>query len=435
MTTADPETRIADLKARWEADPSSRIFVQLADEYRRAGNTSEAIEVLEKGLATQPNYVTAQAALGRCYLTAGDAGSAIEVLSRVMEQDPSHPLAGKLLVEAHLQTGNLDEATRRLEHYRMVADSGPEIEDLEQRLEAARSDRPAEPQPPEAAAEPTPPASAPTSAPTSAPAADGDDVFDLGSVELSIPSSDPFDLPAPSETPAPSGAASTAEDPFQLDPPSQAAVHEEPPGPAGSGPGAQSGAPSGTQDEPFGDLLGAPDLDRWSHDLDREGIFSLEDPEDRPAELGADLDASEDAEPDAQDKGEEATVTLGQLYMAQGHRREAARIFRSVLERDPNNSISQRALAELEGAGAGEPPPEPPSELQPEAEQTPSLSESPSGSPEPPEAPQEAAPEEAAPEEAVPQEVAAPMAAKGITERKISALEDYLHRLRQAART
>lgn len=420
MTTADPETRIADLKARWEAEPSSRIFVQLADEYRRAGNTAEAIEVLTKGLASQPNYVTAQAALGRCHLAAGDAGSAIEVLTRVMEQDPSHPLAGKLLVEAHLQTGDLDEANKRLEHYRMVADSGPEIEDLEERLETARSEQSAEAQAPALAAEPP------------AASAAEEDVFNLGSVELSIPSDDPFDLPAPTETASLPEAAAVPEsapvsdDPFQLGPPPEVATRV--PGPVG-------------EDEPFGDLLGAPDLDRWSQDLDREGIFRLEGVEDRVTsrlEPGLEDDLVQDFSPedleldeselDEDAKSEEATVTLGQLYMAQGHRQEAAKIFRKVLERDPDNAVSRRALAELEGVGSpAEPAPSlPASPSEPERE---SLLE-PESKPVPVPTP---VPEHPEPVEGL-QDVAAPVAtAQGITERKISALEDYLHRLRQAA--
>ena len=43
------------------------------------------------------------------------------------------------------------------------------------------------------------------------------------------------------------------------------------------------------------------------------------------------------------------TVTLGELYLAQGHRREAAEIFERVLRADPAN---RRARDGLEGLRA-----------------------------------------------------------------------------------
>ncbi|MCY3966777.1 MAG: tetratricopeptide repeat protein [Acidobacteria bacterium] len=43
------------------------------------------------------------------------------------------------------------------------------------------------------------------------------------------------------------------------------------------------------------------------------------------------------------------TVTLGELYLAQGHRREAAEIFERVLRADPAN---RRAREGLEGLRA-----------------------------------------------------------------------------------
>ena len=53
------------LRERWERDRSSRIFLQLAEEYRRRGLHAEALEVLQTGLAAHPGYLAAQVALGR----------------------------------------------------------------------------------------------------------------------------------------------------------------------------------------------------------------------------------------------------------------------------------------------------------------------------------------------------------------------------------
>ena len=48
------------------------------------------------------------------------------------------------------------------------------------------------------------------------------------------------------------------------------------------------------------------------------------------------------------------TVTLGNLYLLQGHRAEAERIFRRILRTDPDNRAARQALARaLASGGAG----------------------------------------------------------------------------------
>jgi hypothetical protein len=42
-------------------------------------------------------------------------------------------------------------------------------------------------------------------------------------------------------------------------------------------------------------------------------------------------------------------VTLGELYLRQGHRQEAERIFRLVAEREPDNAAARAALGRLAG--------------------------------------------------------------------------------------
>src|SRR6185369_11558849 len=74
------------LRERWERDKSSRIFLQLAEEYRRRGLHAEALEVLETGLGFHPGYLAAQVALGRCRLEAGQPEAAVKVLEKVLTQ-------------------------------------------------------------------------------------------------------------------------------------------------------------------------------------------------------------------------------------------------------------------------------------------------------------------------------------------------------------
>lgn len=435
MPSPENPDRIDELKAQWEADPSSRVFVQLADLYRREDRLDEAIEVLEKGLESQPNYVSAQVALGRCRLAAGDPQGAAEMLSQAVEQDPSHPLAGKLLVEVHLRTGDLDQARERLDLYRMIADSDPEISELEQRLRRAEGEGKAV-----AESEPAAPA---------APEKTDDDIFGLGSVDLSqelSPLSAPEASAAPETSPEPSPRepspqpAVPAAEPFELAEPSAAAAEpfplEEP------APRRQTEHEATPAEDPFGELLGAEAA--APPDLEGEDVFDLSS---------------------GTPKSDEATVTLGRLYMSQGHDEEAARIFRSILRRDPDNEISRRALEELERrqerAGSAEdstpeavspeavsPEAVPPEAVSPEVvppETVPETETSEAAvSPETAETEEEPAPaavaSEPPPRESRPPHPDIPplaavsgdvVSGEGLTARKIAALEQYLQRLRR----
>src|SRR5215203_4200963 len=175
--------RVTQLRNRWEADPSSRIFLQLAEEYRHQGRVKEALSVLDRGLKEHPGYLSALVAKGRCHLELGEPEPARTVLERVVKQDATQMVANKLLVRAYLDTGEPERARERLDLYSLLNDSDPEIEELSRRLHAM---------------ERLPQAETPGSYPRpEAPAPPGGDVFDL-------------DLPAPRQA---------AADVFELDVP------------------------------------------------------------------------------------------------------------------------------------------------------------------------------------------------------------------------
>ena len=128
--------RLTQLRNRWEADPSSRIFLQLAEEYRHQGRIKEALAVLDRGLREHPGYLSALVAKGRCHLELGEPEAARGVLERVVKQDATQMVANKLLVRAYLDTGEADKARERLDLYSLLNDSDPEIEELRRRLRA-----------------------------------------------------------------------------------------------------------------------------------------------------------------------------------------------------------------------------------------------------------------------------------------------------------
>lgn len=119
---------IEALKERMARDPLSRAFLQLAEEYRKAGRFEEAVQVCQEGLARHPGYHTARIALGRTYLDAGDLESAHQALTEVLDTMPENHLAAKLLAEVQLRLGNRAGAA---ETYRAILTHYPGDREVE----------------------------------------------------------------------------------------------------------------------------------------------------------------------------------------------------------------------------------------------------------------------------------------------------------------
>jgi len=89
--------QIAHFESRLQADPTSRVFVPLADLYRRTGRLSEGRRILERGLHEHPRFITAWAALGLLLTEMGESGEARRALQTVIQADPENTLALRLL--------------------------------------------------------------------------------------------------------------------------------------------------------------------------------------------------------------------------------------------------------------------------------------------------------------------------------------------------
>lgn len=458
MTPSDDPGRLEELRQRLAEEPDSRLFVQLAEEQRRHGQLADAVTTLRHGIERHPTYVSARLLLGRCHLEAGRPREAIPELEQVLERDQSHPLAQKLLAEAYLEVGDGAAAAGHLDLYALWNDTDPEVDELRGRINALRSPRREERPAPEPA-EPFEP-----------------QVLETGPFEPEPFEQDPFDQD-PFEL-EPIEAASEEEpghgdDLFELAPARTppAAEEEDLLGIWAQAPAAQPEPPEETptppHGDPFGDLLGGFDRKSWETRLAGEGLFDFgtdpapvappaperEAPEPTELAMGPEIPAIPQAPPVA---GEErrATVTLGQLYLQQGHREEAEQIFRQVLERDPGNATAQEALARVstlpvEIEEPAEPPPEEedeePIELPPEppAEEEPFELES-FELPAEPGAEEPGFPPSPEPAAAAPAPIPRrPWTAaelededaeyQGLTERKVGMLGNYLRRLRRAA--
>ena len=134
--TGNPIERLADLRARWEADRRSRIFLQLAEEYRRQGQPLEALAILDEGLGRHPSSVAGKVLQGRCRLESGQAEAAAATLEEVVARDPTHIVAYRWLTESYLELEDAERGRRRLEVYTQLNPQGEDLPDLSRRLVA-----------------------------------------------------------------------------------------------------------------------------------------------------------------------------------------------------------------------------------------------------------------------------------------------------------
>ncbi|HKD19815.1 MAG TPA: tetratricopeptide repeat protein [Thermoanaerobaculia bacterium] len=363
---ADPaaEARIRDLERRLDLDPGSRLFVSLADEYRKVGRVKDALSALQKGLLAHPGYVAAQVALGRTYMEANQATDAIATFTKVLVADPANLVAAKSLADIHLARNDHLEALKKYKLYRAIS-GDRKVDEMITKLEPLVAPKPVVPV--RRAPEPPPPPpkfqetdkgrrrtvpKMPAASPAAAPTQLGDPFeitalpFELGDDSESSKSEDPFPFvptrdvslerplgisaapPPPPATPAPEPApAPQLVEPPPLPPPRPMFI-EAPPIEAAS-------APAPTAPPP-------------------EVLVSPEPPAPLPAPAPPEVSAaSEPAEvPGAYEPPTEAVRPTGRaladLYYAQGHYAEALQIYDDLVVRHPFDEDLKRMRRDAE---------------------------------------------------------------------------------------
>lgn len=101
---------IERLKEKVEKDPNSKLFVPLAEEYKKAGMTDEAIDVLIRGLERQPEYLSARVSLGKIYIEKGMLNEAKGEFEKVTLTIPDNLFAHKKLAEIYRDLGDRERA-------------------------------------------------------------------------------------------------------------------------------------------------------------------------------------------------------------------------------------------------------------------------------------------------------------------------------------
>jgi tetratricopeptide (TPR) repeat protein len=313
LAESTAEARIRDLERRLDMDPGSRLFVSLAEEYRKLGRVREALSALQKGLLAHPSYVAAQVALGRAYLEANQTTDAIATFTKVLVADPGNLVASKSLADVYLSRGDNLEALKKYKLYRALS-GDKKVDEAIAHLETLVAPRPVTPSKVVAPVEPPPP-------PPSFQETDKSQRRPLPRMPASDaePLSDPFDVTSVAfEMGEDSGTEGIVEGPFLFPTRDVPLAPERPAG--------VSGSVSGPATPP-------PDL--------ATRVIRIADA--LPAEAPAPAPPAESPEP-VKPTGR----ALADLYYAQGHYAEALQIYDDLVTRHPFDDDLHRMRRDAE---------------------------------------------------------------------------------------
>jgi tetratricopeptide (TPR) repeat protein len=114
----DDQTIVGAIRRQEERlarDPASLAFAQLADLYRKAGRTRDAVALCRNGLTRYPHYTTARLILAKALVADGQLAPAQAELEAILETSPRDVQCHRLAAEIQRRLGHIDEAVRHLE--------------------------------------------------------------------------------------------------------------------------------------------------------------------------------------------------------------------------------------------------------------------------------------------------------------------------------
>ena len=90
---------IEKLKDMVRDNPDSKLFLTLAEELRKRGETDEAMSVLTSGISKNPSFISARLTLGRWHLRDGRFAEARQEFVQVLEMAPADRFAIRYMKE------------------------------------------------------------------------------------------------------------------------------------------------------------------------------------------------------------------------------------------------------------------------------------------------------------------------------------------------
>jgi tetratricopeptide (TPR) repeat protein len=124
-----PNSQMARLHKKLQAEENSRVFARLADQLRLRDHLEDAVDLLQKGLQFHPDYAIGYVVLGHCHLDMGAVKKARHAFLKALQLDSENLLVLKNLGDILFQQGELEEA---LKHYRRALELDPRNVDIQQ---------------------------------------------------------------------------------------------------------------------------------------------------------------------------------------------------------------------------------------------------------------------------------------------------------------
>ncbi len=381
--------RLRELQEKFEENPR-RYFAPLANEYRKGGQPKRAIDICRAQLTQMPGHISGQIVYGQALYEVGEFDEAREVFERALALDPENLIALRSLGDMSLQSGNSSQArvwyARLLEAdpkdtavIALVAEidssaEGPNISALEEApaLEADASDQPAPLSQSDAGDAAV--AERPTAAPPPEPAA-----IETRAAESALPEVNAAEAGFVPETPRVSPAQVDApeglERHYPLELPPDAIESEVPLGADGLHSVAVSTEPvgaDGLHGSALETLKGAEGLHGSAPETleGAEGLHGKTVPSPLEGAAAARSDQEEVIdtwtpppavtvpEPAKPEKEENApggaapepfvNETMAQLYLQQGYRQLALRVYHQLAEARPNDQMLKDRIAQIE---------------------------------------------------------------------------------------
>ena len=112
---AQADAAIRRAEERVAREPGPVAFAQLADLYRKAGRTTDAIRVARDGLSRWPQYATARLILAKALLADNALDAAAAETAAILASAPKDVPARRLGAEIERRRGNVDAAAAHLE--------------------------------------------------------------------------------------------------------------------------------------------------------------------------------------------------------------------------------------------------------------------------------------------------------------------------------
>ena len=152
----DGSQRLHDLERRLQFDPSPFVLAQLADEYRRAGRLTEAVNCCRNSLSRHPGYHSARLILARALVALARPAEAALEYEQVVAQAPDNLAAARELAEICEKQGRPADALTYYRRAFTLARNDKSIEAAIERLSSASGEAPAVTAVPPPAPPPTP---------------------------------------------------------------------------------------------------------------------------------------------------------------------------------------------------------------------------------------------------------------------------------------